>query len=138
MNIKPYERSAHYYETDQMGIIHHSNYIRWFEEARIDLMDQCGVSYAMLEQRGILIPVLSVNVNYIKPARFADPIRIEMKLSNFEGTHGIRFTVSYQVTHRESGQLLVTGESCHCFTDKGLRVVRLKRDHPDFYQAFLE
>lgn len=43
--IKPYQHLAKYYETDQMGIIHHSNYIRWFEEARIDYMNQIGLTY---------------------------------------------------------------------------------------------
>ena len=45
-----YEHKTQYYETDQMGIIHHSNYIRWFEEARIDFMDHCGFSYAQMEK----------------------------------------------------------------------------------------
>ena len=43
-----YEHKTQYYETDQMGIIHHSNYIRWFEEARVDFMDRCGFSYAQM------------------------------------------------------------------------------------------
>ena len=47
-----YEHKTQYYETDQMGIIHHSNYIRWFEEARIDFMDHCGFSYAQMEKDG--------------------------------------------------------------------------------------
>ena len=45
MNIKPYFHNAKYYETDQMSIIHHSNYIRWFEEARIDCLEQMGIPY---------------------------------------------------------------------------------------------
>lgn len=45
MMIRPYLHNAKYYETDQMGIIHHSNYIRWFEEARIDYMNQIGLTY---------------------------------------------------------------------------------------------
>ena len=44
MQIVPYEHKAQYYETDKMGIIHHSNYIRWFEEARIDYMEQAGIT----------------------------------------------------------------------------------------------
>lgn len=51
-----YEHKTQYYETDQMGIIHHSNYIRWFEEARIDFMDHCGFSYAQMEKDGLISP----------------------------------------------------------------------------------
>ena len=55
MKIKPYERNAKYYETDQMGIIHHSNYIRWFEEARVDAMEQAGIPYDKMEEMGIIL-----------------------------------------------------------------------------------
>ncbi len=57
--IEPYERTAHYYETDRMGIIHHSNYIRWFEETRIHYLDKAGYPYSEMEKDGVMIPVLS-------------------------------------------------------------------------------
>ena len=50
MEIVPYEHKVQYYETDQMGIVHHSNYIRWFEEARVDFLDQVDMSYARMEE----------------------------------------------------------------------------------------
>ncbi|HBG13493.1 MAG TPA: acyl-CoA thioesterase, partial [Clostridium sp.] len=53
MIIKPYSRKTHYYETDQMGIIHHANYIHWMEEARVDFMDQIGFSYDRAVSTGI-------------------------------------------------------------------------------------
>ena len=62
--LKPYIHVAQYYETDQMKIIHHSNYIRWFEEARIDFLDQVGANYAKLEANGIVSPVLTVEAQY--------------------------------------------------------------------------
>ena len=58
MKLKAYEHQTQYYETDQMGVIHHSNYIRWFEEARIDLMRQMGIGYEEMEAQGIISPVL--------------------------------------------------------------------------------
>ena len=60
IKVKPYEHNVKYYETDQMGIVHHSNYIRWMEEARMDLMDQMGFSYKQMEDQEIISPVLSV------------------------------------------------------------------------------
>lgn len=134
--IQNYRRTAQYWETDQMGIIHHSNYVRWFEEARVDFMEQCGLSYGALEQRGILMPVLGVSLEYIKPARFADTVEIEMQILDFIKAHGVRFSVRYAVRNRETGELLTKGESRHCFTDRELRVVRVKRDHPDVYEVF--
>ena len=55
IKIRPYEHHAKYYETDQMGIIHHSNYIKWMEEARMDLMDQIGLSYKQMEEMEIIM-----------------------------------------------------------------------------------
>ena len=72
MNINPYQHHAKYYETDQMGIIHHSNYIRWFEEARIDFMNQIGLTYKTMEKEQssskylhILVFVLLLNTKFI-------------------------------------------------------------------------
>ena len=64
MSITCYTRPIQYYETDRMGVVHHSNYIRWMEEARVDFMNQCGLPYAKLEQRGIMMPVLSASCQY--------------------------------------------------------------------------
>ena len=62
--VNAYQHKAQYYETDQMGCVHHSNYIRWFEEARTDLLEQLGFSYGHMEELGILCPVLEVHVEY--------------------------------------------------------------------------
>ena len=58
-----YRRKAQYHKTDQMGIIHHSNYVKWMEEARMDLMDQMGLSYKQMEEMEIISPVLSIAVD---------------------------------------------------------------------------
>ena len=64
--VEPYSRKVYYYETDKMSIVHHSNYIRMFEEARLDLMDKCGIDYAQIESLGIIMPVLEVTCKYVK------------------------------------------------------------------------
>ena len=71
-NVYAYEREANYYETDKMGIIHHSNYIRWFEEARIGFMKNIGFPYDAMEDNGIMMPVLSVECDYKSSVRFGD------------------------------------------------------------------
>ena len=67
-----YRRKAQYHETDQMGIIHHSNYVKWMEEARIDFMKELGFGYGEVEKRGIVSPVAGVSVSYKKPVLFDD------------------------------------------------------------------
>ena len=67
-----YQHIVQYYETDKMGITHHSNYIRWMEEARIDFLSKIGWSYAKLEEEGIISPVVAVECKYMQPTTFSD------------------------------------------------------------------
>ncbi len=135
MRFARYERQVYYYETDQMAIVHHANYIRWFEEARIDAMEKAGIRYGALEARGLLIPVLSVSCEYKKSVRFGERVVILSNLYDFESTRGVRFAVRYKI-EGEDGTLRAAGESRHCFVDRQMRVARIKRDYPDVYAAF--
>ena len=72
MKLRPYSRRVYYYETDKMGIVHHSNYIRWFEEARVDLIEQAGLPFETVEAQGLMTPVLSAESTYKLPFKFGD------------------------------------------------------------------
>ena len=98
IKIRPYEHHAKYYETDQMGIIHHSNYIKWMEEARMDLMDQIGLSYKQMEEMEIISPVLSVSCEYHSMVHFDDTVVIETKITRY---NGIKMDVEYRMTDKE-------------------------------------
>lgn len=130
-----FERKANYYETDQMGIVHHSNYIRWFEEARLDLMDRLGLPYRAMEDAGILIPVLNVSCTYKQPIRYSDTIVLELKIQHYTGT---RFEVAYTGYNKETGAVSCTGTSQHCFTTPELKPVRLQRQNPAWHAVFAE
>ena len=82
--ITPYIHRAQYYETDRMGIIHHSNYIRWMEEARNDFLSKIGYSYSRMESEGITSPVVSVSCEYRSPVRFDDAVEIKTSLSGYK------------------------------------------------------
>ena len=131
--MKPYARKAQYYETDQMGIIHHSNYLRWFEEARIDFMEQMGLSYAALEQLGIMIPVLNISCIYKQPVRFNNNILIHSVISSF---NGIKMSITYTITGTEDKVTYSTGETEHCFLNNSFKPVSLKRDYPEVFDIF--
>ena len=85
MDVKPYQRKVHYYETDQMGIVHHSNYVRWFEEARTDLLSQAHLDYEKLEEMGVFTAVLGYSCVNHKPARFGDTFSIQVSPGAFNG-----------------------------------------------------
>lgn len=134
MKIKPYVRKAQYYETDQMGIIHHSNYIRWFEEARVDFMEQMDFGYRAMEDAGIWGMVLGVTCDYKRSVRFDDTFEVRCAVTKMDG---VRMTVGYEVVDHNTGELRATGESRHCYANKKGRPVSLKKVLPDLYQLFL-
>lgn len=130
-----YRRKVHYYETDQMGIVHHSNYIRWFEEARIDLMDQMGLGYAEMEAEGILSPVLSVQADYLRMVYFGDVVTIDTYIKNY---NGIKLLVGYEVVSEKTQMVHCRGTSKHCFISREGRPVSLKQACPKFHDMFTE
>ena len=93
-----YVHQAQYYETDQMGIIHHSNYIRWMEEARIAYMDEMDFPYKQVEAAGIISPVLFVNCEYKSMTHFGDQVAIEVKLASFKG---VKYEIAYTMRDLE-------------------------------------
>jgi len=125
-----YHRSVNYYETDQMGIVHHSNYIRFFEEARLHLMKQAGMDYRGLEEMGIIIPVTFVRCKYLVPLRFEDEVEIVAKITKYDG---IKMEVSYEIYQKETGQLSTSGITGHCFLNRELKPIRMKREFPDLF-----
>ena len=131
MNSEPYVRKINYYETDQMQVVHHSNYIRFLEECRMDFLRQLELDYDKLEKAGIMIPVLSVSCNYRTPARFGETICIVPKLTGF---HGVKFSMSYKIYSEDFKELHNEAVSEHCFVDFNFKPVRLKKELPKVYE----
>ena len=129
-----YKRQANYYETDQMGIIHHSNYVRWFEEARMNFMEEIGFPYAKVEELGIIVPVLGVNCQFRTMVKFGDTVDIHTKITKFTG---LKMNIEYRVVDHATGMIRCTGESSHAFLDKEYKPIRMKRDYPDLYEMFM-
>ncbi len=130
-----YQRRTNYYETDRMDIIHHSNYIRYFEEARIYWMEEIGLKFSEVEKRGILIPVMFVDCQYLVPVQFEDDIEIQVKLAYFDG---IKMEFTYELYQKKTGQLCTTGRSGHCFLNDKMKPVLVKKQFPDIYEKMQE
>lgn len=133
MKINPFYRQALYYETDKMAVVHHSNYLRWLEEARLDFMEQIGLPYAQMEKDGIMIPVLSASCQYKYAVRFGDTVCVKMKMEDF---NGLKFRISYKVTDKETGEIRLIAETSHFFVDGEFKPIRVKNVRPDIYNAF--
>ena len=133
MKIEPFYRTALYYETDKMAVVHHSNYVRWLEEARIDFLKQVGLPYDEMEKNGIMIPVLSVSCQYKYAVRFNDTVCIKMKMEEF---NGLKFRISYRVTDKDTDEVRVIAETAHFFVDDGFKPIRMKNVDPHIYEVF--
>ncbi len=127
-----YTRKANYYETDKMGIIHHSNYIRWMEEARIEFMEQLGFGFVKVEELGIVSPVAGITINYKHPVHFGDIVDINVKISRYSG---VVQEISYEITNRTTGLLAATATSKHCYMKDGT-VINLKHELPELDAIF--
>ena len=130
-----YKRKVHYYETDQMGIVHHSNYIRWFEEARIDMMEKMGLGYEVMEAEGIISPVLTVQADYLRMMHFGDTFSVKCFIKEY---NGIKLSVGYEVINEGTGMVHSRGTTKHCFIDKTGRPLSLKQAQTKFHEMFLE
>ena len=119
-----YSRKINYYETDMMGVVHHSNYIRYMEEARCAWIDSIGLPMREIEKRGYTIPVLEVNCKYKRHVTEGDIIAIGITLTEY---NGVRMTISYDVRNVETGEVLIEATTKHCFTNKELRPINIKK-----------
>jgi len=95
-----------YAETDQMGIVHHSNYLLYLEQARIEWLEKKGINYSQLEKDGIMLPVYNININYKKPIGFGDTVKVKVK---FGETSLVRITFEYELFNSKE-DLVVTAQ----------------------------
>ena len=119
-----------YAETDQMGIVHHSAYIVWFEEGRSAWSRQLGRPYADFERAGYLLAVSEVGARFLAPARYDQRVTIRTWVSQVR-SRLIRF--EYEVLDTEAGQLLVTGFTTHICLDRQGELVRIPEEWRIFW-----
>ena len=108
-----------YGETDQMGVVYHANYAVYFEVGRTEWLRQYNMTYKSMEENGIMLPVISININYKNSARYDDLVKVETSLKKLP-TASIEF--DYKLIH-ENGDLLATGNTVLAFID-------MKRQRP--------
>lgn len=129
-----YQVRIGYPEVDRMGFLHHSRHLVHMESARIELLRTTGVSYLQWEDRGYLIPVTQVHVDYGSPARFDDVLQVAVTLKELTR---LRMTFGYEITCPERSAEIARGSSSHVFMNPGGRPVRLAPDLLALLQPFL-
>ncbi len=122
-----------YNETDEMGVIYHGNYFNWFDIGRMDFLEKLGLSYDLLAERKILIPIVDVYCDYIRPARY--PYEIEL-VTKLEKLKGIRMFFAYEVYHE--GELLAKARTTNSFVDFDMMPINMRREHRDLWESLKE
>ncbi len=135
-----YRRRVKYYETDRMGVVHHSNYLKIIEEARLQWCNENIMDYKEMEKRGCIIPAQSASENFIKYLRFDDPFRVEVMLKEYKG---IKMTFSYKIYNENDNTLCYTGESSHFFAketgkEQYLPYISFRKDFPKEHKKLIE
>jgi len=126
---------ARYSETDQMGIIHHSNYAVWFEAGRLDFLRKAGIPNTNIEEQGIMLPLYEMNCKFKSPARSEDEI---MVITSLKKMSHVRLCFLYQVINVTNYKLLATGETMHAWTDTTLKPCNVAKMVPDIYSILHE
>jgi acyl-CoA thioester hydrolase len=123
-----------YAETDQMGVVYHSNYLIWFEVGRVEFIRQLGLNYKLMEDEGCGIAVVDVHVRYRAPARYDDELLIETRLLVARGAV-IRF--GYRILRVAEGLLLCEGETAHVVVGKDMKRRSLPPKYAERFAAHL-
>ena len=106
-----------YYETDKMGIVHHSNFLRYLEIARLEWLNKLGLDYIEIEKNGIILPVVDVSISYKQPARYGDTLRVQVSLKD---RPKVTINFDYKVIN-QFNKLICIAQTKICFLNEKTR-----------------
>lgn len=130
--MEPYIHKVQYYETDRMQVTHHSNYIRFMEEARVAYLSHIGWDYRRMESEGVISPVVEISCKYRKTTTFEDIISVEVFVKEVSA---VKLKLGYVM--KSEDEVVFTAESVHCFLNKEGTPIHLKKELPGFYEALI-
>jgi acyl-CoA thioester hydrolase len=123
--------TVRYAETDQMGIVHHSNYYVYFEAAREDFIAGAGISYKDMEDAGIMMPLVETQCRYAEGAKYADKLIIETTLEELSPA---KVGLQYNVIREADGKVLSKGKTVQAFVDSSsFRIINVKKKYPEIW-----
>ena len=123
---------VYYADTDAMGVVYHTNYIRWFEVGRTEGLRELGFPYSEIEKLPVWMPLAAAHCEYKRPARYEDVLEI---ISQVQEMGHASLVMSYEIFNKATGELIVTGYTRHGITDDQLRPIKLAKVHPELYAA---
>lgn len=131
MYISETKIKVRYAETDQMGIVHHSNYLIWFEAGRTDFIKGSNISYTEMEQEGILIPLAESNCKYIIGAKYEDELIIKTWVKELTP---VKVEFNYSVIREIDEKEIAKGSTLHVFVSKDFKIINLKKSNLEIFE----
>ena len=120
-----------YYETDQMGFVHHSNYLRYFELARIEWISSLGFSYQKMEERGYLMPVINANIEFKRPLTFGNSFRVKIQSKEIPK---VKFELIYEII-LDKDIIVARGSTILAFlSSHNLKAIRCPKFFSDLFK----
>ena len=127
---------VNFYDTDAMAVVHHANYIRWFEIGRVEFLREAGITLTEMMADGYVFPIVDVSAKYVSSAHFDDVLVIETIPTALTKA---KMAFDYRIFRENDGTLLVTGHTQNVFTLKETgKVTRLPEKYHSRLQAALE
>lgn len=127
--------TVRYAETDMMGIVHHSRYYPWFEQARTDWIKKTGLTYSAMERMGILLPLTETHCRYHYGLRYEDEVLITCRIEKLTVA---RIEFSYEVYRLPERKLMSEGRTQHGFAGADFRPINLKKKFPEVWERLTE
>jgi acyl-CoA thioester hydrolase len=118
------------FEIDKMGIVHHSNYPKWFEIGRRDYLKKAGIPSSTINKQGFYLPLSEMECKFKSPAKFGDKVTVITRIT-FMSYVMVKF--EYKITNEKSGKLLAVGKTVHAWTDKNLMPLNIEKAAPQIY-----
>lgn len=128
------EIRVRYQETDQMRIVHHSNYYVWFELGRSEFMRAAGLTYSEVEKKGYYFPLIETHCIYKQGARYDELLRVRTYITEYKGIH---VTFEYDIYRVEDGSHLAHGKTIHTFVNKEMKPVNIRKHNPEIYELMI-
>ncbi|MEK3910368.1 thioesterase family protein [Paenibacillus sp. FSL H7-0331] len=123
-----YTLRVRYQETDQMGVVYHTNYVNWFEIGRTELIRSMGMTYKEIEEKGVLLPLIDLQMQFKLPANYDDLITIRTRIAEYSS---IRLHFDSEI--RRGEELLVSGCTKHVWVNRAWKPTRIDRALPELY-----
>ena len=120
-----------YAETDQMGIIHHSVYAIWYEQARTEFFNEIGFRYDEVEKNGVMTPLIELSCEYKRPAYYNQEVEVRTKIIKLTP---VKFILEYDI-YKQENQLINIGKTTLAWADaKTFKIINLQKKYPEIYQ----